>query len=424
MKTNHTHSSYRWIMMALCVLALLGQTFTWLVPAPLLGIIIDDLGVGIGEAGALLTVITLVTGTFAFAGSFFIDKLGAKTVMVIGLGLFGLGGIASVYTETYSEIFAARFLVGLGFGICLPIVGVTVSSWFPAKEQPFMNAIVVITSYVGMVLAYTITLPILELTGSWQKTLATIGCYVVLVALLWLVLARKLPAPANSATDQTSPIPLAPPQVIESGLKQAAKRKEIWLLMLMLFGVMWTFNTFTTYLSIYFQEIRGLDTATASAITGVLPLAGVIGGLLCGFGTGALGLRKPFTWPLFVLMFLGAIGSVIIPSGVLLYISVGLIGFGAAGFSPIFFQVPMELDDITPAMVGGSLAIIIGCSYIASYFSPLLFGLLSPHIGMASTLLVFGCSLLISLIAGVSISETGPRKRIKTPPTAIPNTSY
>jgi len=407
-------------MMALCVLALLGQTFTWLVPAPLLGMIITDLNIGIGEAGALLTVITLVTGSFAFAGSFFIDKLGAKTVMIIGLGLFGLGGIAAFFTETYSEIFAARFLVGLGFGISLPIIGVIVSSWFPAQEQPFMNAIVVITSYVGMVLAYTITLPILALTGTWQNTLAAIGCYVIGVALLWLLLARKLPTAVNSQT----PIPQAPPQAIESGLKQAARRKEVWLLMLMLFGVMWTFNTFTTYLAIYFQQVRGLDTAAASAITGVLPLAGVFGGLLCGFGTGALGLRKPFTWPLFILMFLGAIGSVIIPSGILLYISVGLIGFGAAGFSPIFFQVPMELDDITPAMVGGALAIIIGCSYIASYFSPMVFGMLSPHIGMASTLLIFGCSLLISLIAGLSLGETGPRRKIKPPPAAIANAGY
>ncbi len=37
------NSTYRWIMLALIVTALLGQTFVWLGPAPLLRVIVEDL---------------------------------------------------------------------------------------------------------------------------------------------------------------------------------------------------------------------------------------------------------------------------------------------------------------------------------------------------------------------------------------------
>lgn len=411
MNNTSLQHPYRWMMMFLCVLALLGQTFTWLAPAPLLGKIIAGLDISVGKAGSLLTVITLVTGIFAFAGSYFVDKLGAKLAMFFGLLMFGLGGCLSYFATDYLTIFGFRFLVGLGFGIALPIAGVIVASWFAPREQQYMNAIIVIVSYVGMALAYTITLPIYDLVGSWQKTLSCIGAYVVVVAFVWMVLAKNKPIPELLDKPDGDPVdPLAVVVKKASGLKQAAKRKEVWLLTLMLLGVMWTFNTFTTFLAMFFEQSRGMDMAVASGITGALPIAGVIGGVLCGVATGKLGLRKPFTWPLFILMFVGAVGSVYVESGPLLYLSVGLLGFGAAGFSPIFFQVPMELEGATPEMVGGALAIIIGVSYILSYFSPLAFGLLVEGLGFATTLLLFAGSMALSTVAGLMIAETGWRR--------------
>jgi len=401
------------MMMFLCVLALLGQTFTWLAPAPLLGKIITGLDISVGKAGSLLTVITLVTGIFAFAGSYFVDKLGAKIAMFFGLLMFGLGGCLSYFATDYLTIFSFRFLVGLGFGIALPIAGVIVASWFSPREQQYMNAIIVIVSYVGMALAYTITLPIYDVVGSWQKTLSAIGAYVVIIAFVWIVLAKNKPMAQVDTAELPSADRVDPLEVVvkkASGLKLAAKRKEVWLLTIMLLGVMWTFNTFTTFLAMFFEQARGMDVVLASGITGSLPIAGVIGGVLCGVATGKLGLRKPFTWPLFILMFLGAVGSVYVESGPLLYLSVGLLGFGAAGFSPIFFQVPMELEGATPEMVGGALAIIIGVSYILSYFSPFVFGLVVESLGFATTLLLFAGSMAISTVAGLMIVETGWRR--------------
>jgi len=402
-------------MLLLCVLALFGQTFTWLAPAPLLAAIIPELRINLGQAGSLLTVITLAVGIFAFWGSLFVDKFGAKLTMIASLVIVGLGGLLSLLADRYSMIYIARFVVGLGFGISIPIGAMVVTAWFPSKEQPYINSILSIVCYVGMSLAYLLTLPILKAVGTWQNTLASFGAYVIVVALLWGVFAKtrtakELPDAARRSAEINVKL-----NKKGSGLAQAGKRREVLLLAVMMIGVMWTFNTFTTYLPLYFQQVHGLEATMASAATGILPLAGIFGGVACGFGTGMLGLRKPFTWPLFLLMMLGVVLSIFIPFGPFLYLGVGLIGFGAAGFCPIVLQVPMELENITPELVGGASAIIIGSSYIVSYFSPMAFGLLAPKLGAAKALFILGCSMAISIVAGLMIRETGPRFRAGSP---------
>jgi predicted MFS family arabinose efflux permease len=403
-------SNYRWVMFVLCLMALLGQTFAWISPAPLLTIIQSDLKINLGQAGSLLTVITLVGGISYFFGSFFVDKLGLKATLITGLLVFGLGGIASYLAHSFSLIFILRLIVGFGFGLAMPIRGVVIMFWFPPKEQPYVNAAMVVVSYLGMTLAFMITVPILKMVGTWQNTLTVFGVYIFAVALLWAIFGKVKPSekPKNRSQRAAAVQANQASEKKESGLIQAAKRKEIWFVTAMMMGVMWTFNTFTTFLPTYFQLIRGLDATTAGAISGVLPLAGIFGGATCGIATGRLGMRKIFTWPLFVLMLFGSIGSVSISSGPLLYLAVGIMGFAVAGFFVVYLQIPMDLENISPEAVGGAVAIIHGSSYIISYFTPMVFGLLEAKLGMFTTMVAFGCSMIISIIAGIMMRETGP----------------
>lgn len=290
-----------------------------------------------------------------------------------------------------------------------PLASVVVMSWFPPKEQPYINAFNACLAYVGMTLAYMITVPVSSALGSWRGPLILFGVYSFAVALLWVIFGKV--KAASEPQDASMPESNQAPVKKESGIVQAVKRKEVWILAICLIGVQWTFNTFTSYLPVYFQEIRGMDAASASAITGAFPLIGILGGLATGIGMGALGLRKIFTWPLFLLMFLGAIGSVTISNVPLLYLSVGLIGFGAAGFTPVYCQVAMDLKGMTPKAVGGALAIMLGLANLVGYFCPMVFGVLMPMFGMATTMMILGSIMLISFAVSFMLPETGPKAK-------------
>ena len=45
-----------------------------------------------------------------------------------------------VNTTSLAVVFGA-LSIGIGFGLCMPISGVVIMSWFPANERPYMNTI-------------------------------------------------------------------------------------------------------------------------------------------------------------------------------------------------------------------------------------------------------------------------------------------
>jgi len=138
---SSTYLGYRWVMFVLGVLAALSQTIVWLSPAPLLTTIVQDLKINFGQAGMLLTVIPLLSGIFMFAGSFVIDKLGVKRAMIVAMFVMGIGGILSFFAKSYAIILIARIIVGVGCGLVPPVIGALIMSWFPPKEQPYINTI-------------------------------------------------------------------------------------------------------------------------------------------------------------------------------------------------------------------------------------------------------------------------------------------
>lgn len=394
---NKTYSNYRWVMQILWMLATMAQTVIWLALSPLLTTVMDDLHLDYGQGGILLTIVMLMGGVSLFLGNIIIDKMGMKKGTISALALFCLGGVISFLSHDFVTILSARILIGLGFGLIISIGGALTMVWFPAKELPLINTVNILTATVGQTLAYMITIPLLGIVKTWQNIFAVFSVFVAVILLLWLFLGKD-----KNTVDKKSDVKK------QNGLIMAAKKKEVWLVSAAFFGNIFTFTVFSTFLPAYLQNVRGFDIAQSSNITGLLPIAGFAGALICGFGTGALKLRKPFIWPLFVMMLIGAIGIVTVPSGPLLYLSACLIGFGCAGFPPVFFTVIMELKDSTPETVAGALAWIIGLNQILVVFCPIFFNMLVPKIGMSNSFLVYCIPIVTSIVVSFMIPETGP----------------
>lgn len=394
---------YRWVIFAIMVLTVLAQMGMWLAPAALLTRIQSTLSIDAGAAGTLITVIPLVNGVFMFLGSLVIDRLGAKNAVILATSLLAIGGGLAFFAHSYSFILAARVLVGIGVGVGSPVMSTLVMSWFPPREQPYINTLVSVLGYVGMTLAFAAAVPLEEHFGSWQKALTIMAGVPLLAAICWVVLGANVPAPgvAHSAAGL--------PRQTENGIMQAARRKEIWYLVVAAIGQAWAFNTFTTFLPSFLQSERGFSAAHAGEVTGVLPLAGMLGGLVCGVASGAVGLRKPFLWPLMIVMFVSALVVVNVPPGPAVYLCIGLMGFVCGGWIAPLLTIPMELPGATPKLVGGAMALIFGIGFIISFFVSLAYGALVPHWGMTLTLNLFSCALALSIVSLLLVPETGPR---------------
>lgn len=395
-------SPYRWVIEALLFLAFVSQTVTWLAPAPILQPIIQSLHISLGSAGLIISVIALCISIFSLIGAIVAERLGALRAFLIGIWLLAIGQILSSYCTTFGALLACRVIEGVGFGMVIAPPGTLTMQWFGEGEWPYINMVNAMCAYIGLTAVYALTAPLyLRLGSSWQNVVFAYGIAVAIVAALWTVLGRERQvAPTAPAAGVASPE--------GSALRAVMKMRDVRLLAIGLFGGMWVFQLYTAFLPEYYHTVRGMDLTTASAMTAVLPIAGMFAAIGGGFGTGITGLRKPFTWPVGIITLVGCAGAITMDNPLWIRLSLVLVGIGASGSLAAITTMLMELPGMTPAKMGTGLAFIWSVGYAGAFVAPFLGGALAASIGLKAVMLAFLAFQLLPIGTMYLLPETGP----------------
>ncbi len=391
-------SPYRWVIEVLLFLTLSAQAITWLAPAPILGPIIKNLGISLGNAGLIISIIALCIAIFSLIGALVAARLGALRALLVGIWLMSIGGILSGYASSFAALLACRVLEGIGFGVLIAPPGTLVMQWFGAHEWPYINMANALCSYVGLTAVYSVTAPIFIAAGhSWQRVLLYYGLGCAAVALAWTVLGREHGAHGSAGAEPE-----------RATIAEVMKIHDVMLMAIGLFGGMWVFQLYTAFLPEYFHSIRHMSLTESSAMTAVLPLTGIFAAAGGGFGTGLTGLRKPFTWPLGIIALLGCAGAIIVDEPALIRLSLVLFGIGAAGGLSALITLLMELPGMTPAKMGTGLAFVWAAGYAGAFVSPFLGGAVAAAVGLRAVMLSFLAFQLVPIVAMYLLPETGP----------------
>ena len=188
------------------------------------------------------------------------------------------------------------------------------------------------------------------------------------------------------------------------------RMRDVQLIAIALFGGMWVFQLYTAFLPQYFSTLRAMSLIEASAMTAVLPLAGIFAALAGGIGTGLSGLRKPFLWPIACLTLAGCAGAITIANPAWIRLSLVLVGIGAAGSLAATSTLMMELPGMTPAKMGTGLAFVWAVGYTGAFISPFLGGALASALGLRNVMLAFLVFQVLPIVCMYLLPETGPRR--------------
>jgi MFS family permease len=401
MKERAHLSPYRWVIELLLLLLLTVQSLTWLAPAPILDEIKKGLGISLGSAGLIISIIALCIGIFSILGAVVIEKLGALRCLQIGVWLMALGEIASGFVTTFSALLVCRVLEGVGFGMVIAPPGSLTMEWFGESEWPYINMINFAFAYVGLTAVFRITPTLFAAVyPSWQSVLFYYGIATAGVALLWTVLGRQ-GSPAPVASEVKNPV------AGESALVEVMKMRNVVLIAMGLFGGMWVFQLYTAFLPQFFRVFRAMSLAEASLLTQVLPLTGFFAVLAGGFGTALTGLRKPFTWPIAIFTLIGCFGAIELSDPTWVGLSLVLVGIGSAGSLVAITTLMMELPSMTPTRLGAALGFVWAVGYFGAFLSPVVGGKLGASVGLRQVMLGFLAFQLLPVIALYFLPETG-----------------
>jgi MFS transporter, CP family, cyanate transporter len=343
----------------------------------------------------------LCIAIFSFLGGVLTGRFGALKTLLAGIWLLALSELASGFSPSYGVLFFCRVVEGIGYGLMIGPPAALVMEWFAEREWPYVNMLNAMVAYVGITAVYVVTPRVFHAVGSsWQWTLVCYGISACVAAIMWSALGRERRRKQDARAASVAHAP--------SNLREVLQMRGVILMSIALFGGMWVFQIYASFLPEFFREYRGLGLDEASTLTGLLPLTGIVAAGVGGFANGVLGRRKPFLWPMAVLSLIGNLAVISFTNLAGMSAGLVMIGIGASGGLAAVSTVMMELPGMTPAKLGPAFATIWAVGYAGAFISPFLGGMLVPSLGLRNVLLIAATFQVLPIVGLYMLPETGP----------------
>jgi sugar phosphate permease len=155
---HRTHTSRKWFMLALGMLAqTAGAVFingaAFLIPA-----LHDDRGLSLASAGLLVAMPTVGIMLTLIAWGVLVDRIGERLVLVIGLGLTALFSFAAVFTTSFLLLGLCLLAGGMAAASANSASGRVVVGWFPPERRGLAMGIRQMSVPLGVAIA-ALTIP-------------------------------------------------------------------------------------------------------------------------------------------------------------------------------------------------------------------------------------------------------------------------
>ncbi|WP_433220789.1 MFS transporter [Microtetraspora malaysiensis] len=363
------------------------------------GPIAADLQVSAATVGTLVTVFALVFALAAPIAAIALGRLDRRRVLLLGLALMTIGGIASAAAPTFTALAAARVAAGLGAAIFGPAASATGSMIVSAEQRPRALAVV----FGGMTAATVLGVPMASAAGAavgWRTTMAAV---VALTLVAGGLLAVLLPPVA------AGPAPTA--RAFAGVLRTRGAASMIATTLLVLTAQFTVYGVAGAYLSTRFGAGPGLVSLTL-LVFGALGMVGNAAGArvyarLGGGRTIALALAG------LTITFLALAGVPALPAA-------GVTTFAFWAVFNTLFMAPQQarLVELLPEQRGILLALNASALYLGMSLGSLLGSSLLPALG--GHWLPALALLPLALAAGAHTASLRPHTARPTAPAAPP----
>ena len=394
---------YRFVIYALVVLMNFTLGVSFLAPASLLPLITDEYNLSHSGGAFVVTSITLVFMAGSLPAAIIVSRWNTRAVYGIGWALMGCAALTP-FVGGFWALIGLRLVQGLGASVLTPLTAGIIMRWAPVREVPIVNAISLATLTVGLGAALYLG-PIFAGAVGWRWAIGIEGLITLAGAVLWLVLWRERRVERVIGAE---PVTMA-------AIVSVLRRRETWLLALAVVGPWAQFNTLSTFLPTFFEDVRGLSLQAAGILAAVFAFAGIPANILGGIIATVTGRRRPIL--IWSGLLIGAAGMTTLyaPVGIVLFMAVATAGFLQWVYEPTLFTVPIELRGSSPERAGAIWAAILTTGNASSFVAPIVAGYIID--GTGSFILGIGSIAVFSFtmfFAAMFLPETGPG-RLNTP---------
>lgn len=389
---------YRWVMLLAFMLIVLINQMMWITFAPVTGEAAGHFGVSELEIGLLSMSFMVVFILVSFPASWVIDTFGVRVGVGVGAALTGVFGLMrGLVTPDYTLVLIAQIGIGVGQPFILNALTTVAARWFPVRDRATITGLGSLAMYLGIILGMVLT-PFVVGNSGIDGMLLIFGIVALGSTFIFLVLAREKP-----------PTPPCPPEMEErslvlDGLKQALRRRD-FILLLVIFSIgLGAFNSVSTWIEEILRP-RGFSMEQAGIAGGLMVTAGIVGAVVMPMLSDRVRKRVPFLILALVGTIPGLVGIAFAPSYSLLLASAFVLGFFLLSAGPIGFQYGAEITNPAPEGTSNGMLLLVG------QISGILFILGMDSFrstgdgSMSPSLIVIIALLAISLLIALTLKE-------------------
>lgn len=305
--------------------------FYQLLLAPLFPWIRAELGLSYAELGALMAIFFIVSGVGQALSGFIVDRVGARSVLFVGLALLASAALVVGTSSGYAGLALGAMIAGLGNCVFHPADYTLLNRRVSAPRLAHAFSAHGISGNLGYAAAPVFLVGIAQLTGSW-RTAVLAAAAVAIVVLLLLLLNRAVldDRAGDSATGGRQARPAA------AGSSLAfLKLPQVWMCFAFFLVSSLAIGGVQSFAPTALHELYGMPLTLAALAYTTFMLASAGGMLLGGFA----GARTSNHDRLIATCFAAAgslsvlLGLAVLPAAVVLPI-MGLIGFGTGVANP------------------------------------------------------------------------------------------
>jgi MFS family permease len=209
---------------------------TMIAPAPLVGEIAKDLGVGLGAAVAMtMMVVMLTTSIVAFLSGFVIDRIGFAAVWIAGCALQIVGALAiGPLSYSVTGLIIGRVLMGMGMGPINAVIATVCAQWFKPTERSYVASAQGVSMWLGISLGLLWTPGWFATFGNWHSALMMSAIPPAIGAVLAVVILFGPKPPAR-----VTAVAVEDPALNAVNMKRSLATVAIWVLFVMAFFEAW-----------------------------------------------------------------------------------------------------------------------------------------------------------------------------------------
>ena len=374
--------------------------FFQLLLAPLFPWIRAELGLSYAELGALMAIFFIVSGVGQALSGFIVDRVGARSVLFVGLALLGAAALVMGTSSGYAGLALGAMIAGLGNCV------------FHPADYTLLNRRVSAPRLAHAFSAHGISgnpvflVGIAQLTGSWRT--AVLAAAAVAIAVLLLLLLNR------SVLDDRAGLSAADGSRARSAAAGSSlaflKLPQVWMCFAFFLVSSLAIGGVQSFAPTALHELYGMPLTLAALAYTTFMLASAGGMLLGGFA----GARTSNHDRLIATCFVAAgslsvlLGLAVLPAVMVLPI-MGLIGFGTGVANP---SRDLLVRAASPA---GATGRVYGTVYsgldAGMAIAPVIFGLIMDAHQPGWVFVVIGGFQFLAIFTALTVGTSSRRRR-------------